>query len=63
MLWVSDIEEFLLNEKLISDVENTEVKKEDTESKATEIVAENNEKKNKVEESTNNAKETENKEE
>lgn len=50
-------------EKLISDVENTEVKKEDTESKATEIVAENNEKKNKVEESTNNAKETENKEE
>ena len=43
MLWVSDIEEFLLNERLISDAENTtEGTKENKELEKANVVGENN---------------------
>ena len=57
MFWVSNIEEFLLNEKLISDAENTtEDTKENKEPEKASVVGENNK-----EETTNKMKETESK--
>ena len=54
MLLVSDIEEFLLNERLISDAENTtEGTKENKELEKANVVGENN----KEESSENNVKE------
>lgn len=66
MLWVSDIEEFLLNEKLISDAENTtEDTKENKEPEKANVVGENNKEEssenNVKEETTNKMKETESK--
>lgn len=66
MLWVSDIEEFLLNERLISDAENTtEDTKENKEPEKASVVGENNKEEssenNAKEETTNKMKETESK--
>lgn len=54
MSWLSDIEEFLLNERLISDAENTtEDTKENKEPEKANVIGENN----KEESSENNVKE------
>lgn len=66
MSWLSDIKELLLNERLISDAENTtEDTKENKEPEKANVVGENNKEEssenNVKEETTNKMKETESK--